>query len=301
MNHSHVKNLINLGFLVDEEITEEVENLDEKTFYKLIDNLKKEKAFIISKELLNNILSKEIEIMKQFKPVDSFTVQDFVKTLNKRYNFLHDILLNKVELKNIVSINKAGNGNVSIIGMVKEITEKNNKSIVVLEDPTGDIETLIDKNLAEKLCLDDVIAVSGNINNKILFVDKMFFPGIPLRPVNYSQESLKIAFLSSKKPNNAEYIVYKDKIKDKIKKKTYDIKEPCFFKIKNVVILVAFDFDPLSIINKRYINKKNTDFLIDDVPDVLLTDKKMNMSYKGVSIVSVDNIINLKTREVQVI
>jgi hypothetical protein len=301
MNHSHVKNLINLGFLVDEEITEEVENLDEETFYKLIDNLKKEKAFIISKELLNNILSKEIEIMKQFKPVDSFTVQDFVKTLNERYNFLHDILLNKVELKNIVSINKAGNGNVSIIGMVKEITEKNNKSIVVLEDPTGDIETLIDKNLAEKLCLDDVIAVSGNINNKILFADKMLFPGIPLRPVNYSQESLKIAFLSSKKPNNAEYIVYKDKIKDKIKKKTYDIKEPCFFKIKNVVILVAFDFDPLSIINKRYINKKNTDFLIDDVPDVLLTDKKMNMSYKGVSIVSVDNIINLKTREVQVI
>ena len=180
-----------------------------------------------------------------------------------------------------------------------EITEKNSNTLVVLEDPTGDIETLIDKNLAEKLSLDDVVAASGKINNKILFVDKMLFPGIPLRPVNYSQESVKIAFLSAKQPNNAEYIVYKDRIKDKIKKKTYEINEPCFVKVKNVIILVIFGFDPLVVINKRYVKKGNTDFLIDKIPDILFTDKKINMSYKGVSIVSMEKIIDLKTRQLK--
>ena len=299
MNHSHIKNLINLGFLVDEEIANRIENLNEEDFYKLIESLKKEKVYIITKDLLNKVLSEEVEILSQFKPIKSLTINDFVKMLNERYNSLQNILLNKVELKNIVSINKASSGNVSIIGLVKEITEKNSNVLVVLEDPTGDIETLIDKNLTGKLSLDDVIAVSGNINNKILFVDKLLFPGIPLRPVNYSEESVKIAFLPNKKPNNAEYVIYKNKIEDKIKKKTYDIIDPCFIKIKNITILVIFGFDPLNVINKRYVKKDNIDFLIEEIPDILFTDNKVNMSYKGVSIVSLDKIIDLKTREVK--
>ena len=256
---------------------------------------------MLTKEILGKILTKDIEIFRQFKPVKSFTIQDYVKVLNERYNFLQNILLGKVELENIVSINKAGNGNMSIIGLVKDIKEQNSKVLVVLEDPTGDIDTLIDKKMAGKLSIDDVIAVSGKISNKILFVNKMLFPGIPLRPVNYSEESIKIAFLSGKKPNNADYVFYKDKIKDRIKKKTYEIAEPCFVNVKNVVVLVVFGFDPLSVINKRYVRKENTDFIIDKIPDILLTDKKINMSYKGVSIVPMDNIIDLKTREVQVI
>ena len=299
MNHSHIKNLINLGFLVNEDVVDEIENLNEEEFYSLIENLKKEKAFIVSKSLINKILSKEIEILKQFKPIKSFTVQDFVKILNERYSFLQNILLNKIELKNIVSINKASSGNVSIIGLVKDIVEKDNNTFLVLEDPTGDIETLMNKKLAEKLSLDDVVAVSGNINNKILFVDKLIFPSIPLRPVNYSSESIKIAFLSNKKENKAEYIIYKNKIEDNIKNKIYNITNPCFIKIKNIIILIIFDFNPIDILNKRYFNKDNTDFLIDTIPDILFTNKDITTNYKGISIVSLDNIIDLKTREVK--
>jgi hypothetical protein len=35
------------------------------------------------------------------------------------------------------------------------------------------------------------------------------------------------------------------------------------------------------------------------VPDVIFTDKNVNMSYKGISIVSKNKVIDLKTREVQ--
>lgn len=298
---SHLKELINQGFLVEEDSKDIIEKLDEKDFQKLLDNLKKEKVFIISSDLINKILTKEIEILKQFKASKSFTIQDFVKILNERYSFLQNILLNKIELKNIVSINKASSGNVSIIGLVKDMVEKNSNTLVVLEDPTGDIETLMDKRLAEKLSLDDVVAVSGNINNKILFVNKVLFPSIPLRPVNYSSENIKIAFLSSKKEVKVDYNIYKNKIEDKIKNKTYNITTPCFIKVKNIIILIIFGFDPINILNKRYVNIDNTDFLIDPIPDVLFTDRKMDMSYKGVSIVSLDKIINLKTREVKAI
>lgn len=296
---SNLKELINSGFLVEEDSKNIIEKLNEKDFQKLLDSLKKEKVFIISKDLINKVLSKEIEILKQFKPIKSFTVQDFVKMLNERYSFLQNILLNKIELKNIVSINKASSGNVSIIGLVKDVVEKNNNMLVVLEDPTGDIETLMNKKLAEKLSLDDVIAVSGNINNKILFVDKLLFPSIPLRPVNYASESVKTAFLSSKKENKADYKIYKNKIEDRIKNKTYSITNPCFVKIRNIIILIIFGFNPIEVLNKRYVNIDNTDFLIDPIPDILFTDRKIDTNYKGISIVSLEKIIDLKTREIK--
>jgi len=301
MNHARVKNLINSGFLVDDRTMPVIDSLGEDDFLLLQKKLKKEKAFVLSKELINRLLTKEIEILSQFKPVKTITIQDFVKTLNERYNFLQDILVKKVELKNIVSINKASNGIVSVIGLVKEIDERENNTFVVLEDPTGSIGTLIDKKTAERLCLDDVVAATGKINNKIMFVDRLVFPSVPIRPVNYSAESVKIAFLEKKEKIEADYIVYRDKIQDNIKDKSYETSCPCFLKIKNVIVLVVFGVDPINLLNKRYVNKDNRDFLIDKIPDIIFTDSGKTMSYKGVSIVSLGNSINLKTREVQVL
>lgn len=299
MNHIRVKNLISSGFLVNGEIASNIDALSEDDFILLQEKLKKEKAFVLSKEIIKRLLTKEIEILSQFKPVKSITIQDFVKTLNERYSFLQGILLDKVELKNIVSINKASNGDVSIIGLVKEISERDGDTPVVLEDPTGSIETLIDKKTAERLCLDDVVAVAGKINNKILFVNKLLFPNIPLRPVNYSEESVRIAFSENEKKIDADYVIYKNKIQDNIKNKSYEISCPSFVKIKNVTVLVVFSTDPINLLNKRYANIGNRDLLIKTIPDILFTDNGKNMSYKGVSIVSLDNMIDLKTREVK--
>ena len=45
----------------------------------------------------------------------------------------------------------------------------------------------------------------------------------------------------------------------------------------------------------------NSDFLIEPSPDIVLTDMDVNTNYKGISIVSKDKVIDLKTREVQAI
>ena len=299
MMHDHIKNLMNLGFLLDSDTADIVKNLDEESFYRLVEGLKNEKSVVLSKELIKKLLSKEVNIIRSFKPVQSFTVQDFVKTLNERYSFLQKILLSKLELSNVVSINKFSTGEVSIIGLVKTKEEKDDNYILTLEDTTGELQAIIPKVMGEKLSLDDVVAVSGKINNKILFVENLIFPDVPLRPVTYSQENVKIVFSDEKIEQKIDYLISKDKVEDKIKNKIYEIVNPSIFEIEGVRILLIFDLDPSEILKKRFVKIENTDFLIEPVPDIVLTNKETNTNYKGISIVSKNKIIDLKTRETQ--
>ena len=295
--HSHLKNLINLGFLVDDRMTEKIENLNEEEFFKLIEGLKKENIFIVNENVLKTIVSDEVKVLSSAKRMESFNIQDFVRNLNERYVFLQNILMKKLELSNIVSINKCSDGAASIIGMVKEKEEKGDKFIAILEDPTGEVQVSIQKKLGEKISLDDVIAVSGEINNKVLNADKIIFPDVPLKPVVFSNDSIRVAFTD--KDVKADYMVYDDKIKDMIKKKEIEISNPSIFKIGNVIFLMLIGFDPLDVLKKRYVTIENNDFLIEPSPDIVFTDKDVNTNYKGISIVSKDKMIDLKTRETQ--
>ena len=299
MTHNHLKNLINLGYLVDENVAKTIENIDEDNFYKLIEELKKESAFMITNELIKKILVRDVNIVKEFKPIKKFTVQDFVKNLNERYSTLQNILLKRVEFSDLVSVNKTSSGSASVIGLVKEKTEKEDNLVITLEDPTGAIQAIIPKSMGDKLSLDDVIALIGKINNKILFADKLIYPDVPLRPVNYAVDSIKIAFLEEGKESDASYIFSKGKVEDKIKNKPHEITNPCLIEIENVLILVLFDSNPLEALRKRYVNIENTDFIIDPVPDIIFSDKDVNTNYKGITIASLNKIIDLKTREIQ--
>jgi hypothetical protein len=298
MNHNHIKNLINLGYLVDESIVKLIENIDEDNFYKLVEGLKKESSFMITNELIKKILVRDVGIIKEFTPHKKFTVQDFVKNLNEKYNALQSILLKRLEFSDLISINKISSGNVSVIGFVKDKTENGDNFITNLEDPTGVVQTVITKPLGEKLSLDDVVAVSGRMNNKILFADKIVYPDVPLRPVNYASENVKIAFLEENKDCKADYVFFKNKIKDNIKDKIYSIKNPCLIEINGILILIMPGFNPLETLRKRYVNIENTDFIIDPVPDIIFTDKDVNINYKGITIVSLNKMIDLKTREI---
>jgi len=297
--HSHLKNLINLGYLVDENVANLIENIDEDTFYRLVEGLKKENLFLITNEIIKKILVRDVSIIKEFSQTKKFTIQDFVKNLNEKYNILQNILLKRVELADLISINKISSGNASVIGFIKEKNEKAENFAVELEDPTGSIQTLIPKTLGEKLNVDDVVAVSGRINNKILFADKLVYPDVPLKPVSYTKETVTIAFLDEEKDYDANYVFFKDKIKDNIKNKTYTINIPSLVEIQGILILVLFDFEPMDAIKKRCASIENIDFIIDPSPDIILTNKDVNTNYKGITIVSLNKIIDLKTREIQ--
>jgi DNA polymerase II small subunit/DNA polymerase delta subunit B len=298
MNHKHVRNLINLGYLVDESVVNIIENIDENDFFKLLDFLKKENPLVIDNELIKKIFVRDVEIIKEFAPASRFTVQDFVKKLNEKYNVLQAILVKRVDFSDLVSINKIGSGDASIIALVKDKVEKEGNFLVNLEDPTGEIQALIPRSLGEKLSLDDVVAVSGRINNKVLLVEKLIYPDVPIRPVNYTSDSVKVAFLGKERDCDANYVFYVDEINDKIKDKKYKIKVPCFVEIGGVMVLVVSGLNPLDVLRKRYASIKSTDFIIEHVPDIIFTDEDFNTNYKGITIVSLNKLIDLKNREV---
>jgi DNA polymerase II small subunit/DNA polymerase delta subunit B len=278
MNHSHVKNLTNLGFFVDESVVRLIESLNENDFYKLVEEVKKENPLIVNKELINKVVINDVKIIKNLVPINKFTVQDFIKNLNERYSCLQNILLRRVEFSDLVSINKLSNGNASIIGLVKGKVEKEEDLLVTLEDSTGDVQVIVPKSLGEKLCLDDVVAVSGKINNKILSADALVYPDVPIRPVNYASKSVKIAFLEANKEYDSDYLFYREKILDKVKGKTYITTNPYVSEVDGVIILTLFGVNPLDAIRKRYVNIESTDFIIDPIPDIIIDLKSREVS-----------------------
>ena len=135
-------------------------------------------------------------------------VQDFVNHFNSRFNFMKNILLQRREIKNILSVNKIKlkkeREEVSTIVMIrsKQIT-KNNNIMLSVEDPTGQINILINKtksdlyNFAMDLQLDEVIAIIGVNSNNIIFANNVLIPDIPInKELKKSPDESYVIFLS---------------------------------------------------------------------------------------------------------
>jgi len=138
---------------------------------------KKIEEGFVSAENMPEIRSKKLE------------VKDFVTYFRERFIKMRNILQERGELTNLVSINKiSGNRQgISIIGMIsdKKVT-KNKNMLLEVEDLTGKIRVLINQNkpdlyeLAEEIPLDSVIAFRGSGNNEIFFANDLFFPDLVL-------------------------------------------------------------------------------------------------------------------------
>ena len=118
-------------------------------------------------------------------PSKKLTVKDFVTYFRKRFLRLRNILQQRSELNNLVSINKiSGNRQgISLIGIVSDKRITKNKNILFeIEDLTGKIRVLVNKNKpdvyekAEDIPLDSVIGFKGSGNREIFFVNDLFYP-----------------------------------------------------------------------------------------------------------------------------
>jgi DNA polymerase II small subunit len=119
-------------------------------------------------------------------------VQNFISYLNSRYKSIESLLINRRELQNVTSISrilsKKDREEVALIGMVrdKEITTKNKHIKLALEDPSGVINVLVNKNnqelysIAKDSMLDEVMGVRGTTGDKIVFANSLLHPDIPL-------------------------------------------------------------------------------------------------------------------------
>jgi hypothetical protein len=186
------------------------------------------------------------------------------------------------------------------------------------------MRAIFPEELGRKIEHDDVIAVTGNVNNSILFADSAIWPDVPLREPKKSSAKTKIAFMTNHSfehnakidsdyliVSNCENIEHLQQdlpfmkviavVNSDIKTKATKIRSPCLIDIDGVVILVAIGHDPLKVLRKRYIIEGKTGFLIDPIPDIVFTDKPLDTHYKGISIVSASKTVDISTRETKTI
>ncbi|MCB9358539.1 DNA-directed DNA polymerase II small subunit [Candidatus Woesearchaeota archaeon] len=132
------------------------------------------------------IVKKSFDLIPQKR-----SVEHFVSYFSSRYKQLESLLRKRKELENILSIArlkaKKDRETVAIIGLVrgKDIT-KNGNLIVTIEDLTGEIKVLINKNnkdlfeIANDLVEDEIVGVLGTNGDNILFSNNIIQPDIPL-------------------------------------------------------------------------------------------------------------------------
>jgi len=133
---------------------------------------------------------------------------DFVSFFNARFRDLKNILRNRQEFQNITSINrileKKDRENISLIGIVKnkQLT-KNNNVFLVLEDLTGEISVLINKNKPEiynqaiDIVLDEVIGVNGVNGDNIVFANNIVWPDVAIdKKLKKTPDEVYTIFLS---------------------------------------------------------------------------------------------------------
>ncbi|MFT4303292.1 MAG: DNA-directed DNA polymerase II small subunit [Candidatus Woesearchaeota archaeon] len=159
---------------------------------KEIDIVNNEKNIILKKQeneikkKANVIIKKSYDLVSMKRDVDHFVSYFF-----SRYKQIEQMLRKRKELENILSIirlkSKKDRETVAIIGLVrnKEIT-RNDNIILTLEDPTGEIKVLANKNnteiynFAKEIVNDEIIGVVGINGDNILFANNIIQPDIPL-------------------------------------------------------------------------------------------------------------------------
>jgi DNA polymerase II small subunit/DNA polymerase delta subunit B len=116
-------------------------------------------------------------------PYKRIEVKDFVMHFKNRYNFFKDLMKDRKELDNLLSINKIGNNrSFSLIGLVysKRVT-KNKNIILEIEDLTGRINALISSDKkeifdkAKEIVIDDIVGFKCSGNGEIVFINDIFF------------------------------------------------------------------------------------------------------------------------------
>lgn len=145
-----------------------------------------------SSEEVESITDDTVKIISCYtKPSKKREVKDFVNFFNHRKNALEKILKNRRDLQNVTSINrilaKKEKETVAIIGIIAEKQlSKNNNLILTIEDSTGIIKVVVNKNnqeafsLAKDFVYDEVIGVVGVNNGNVVFGNKVFLPDIPI-------------------------------------------------------------------------------------------------------------------------
>ena len=175
-----LKTFLEMGYQLDSRSLELFSN-NPKLYQNFIEKIKN-KTFpsYITIDLIEKTINEGQEIrIKNEKKTEKkiFGIQQIVKIFNQRYEKICRILQSRLELVNVISINRVSEKTslFSLIGIVKEVNKNNNS--ITIEDVTGETEIFMqDKENMRFVVEDEVVGViceniSGLVGKKIVFPD----------------------------------------------------------------------------------------------------------------------------------
>jgi DNA polymerase II small subunit len=155
----------------------------------------------------------KVEVEKHFENgQDGKDIPEFVQYFNDRYERMRELLENRMELSNAVSIGRLDDygekEEVSVIGMVSDkYKTSSGRWIVYLEDPSGDTKVLIDEEEGERIIEDEVIGIAGVTGDDIVFSNDIVRPDVPIsREVRKTDEEVYAAFISDMHFGSIDYM-----------------------------------------------------------------------------------------------
>lgn len=300
-----------------------LETLNEEKLEEMIKEAKqKDKTVLTERERPTK--SRLIIKVKRVVPKAKLKPEDFTRYYNNKYEGIKKLLLKKLDA---VSINKVGESydEISVIGMVKEPTPRG----FVLEDPTGEIEVISNKEPEA----DDVIGVKGTSREGKLIEKEIILPDIPLDYRSKKIKKLSLLLTTSltdkamalTQATNFTLIpkLGDENLNEKEKEQVItDFTNPTWITISTpedemniLVYSPGEEIEQKQVIDylrKRHLSPKRNKilgpddyFFIEPVPDILwlISPKKFLENYKGVTIISFEAPdaarVNLGTREVE--
>ncbi len=245
-------------------------------------------------------------VVKTAKQKARLKPKDIADFYSQKYKAIRQLLLKKTKA---VSINKAQdlNSEVSVIGMVKEITPTG----ATLEDQTGEIGVVGKLDVQEG----DVLTVRGPVREKKIMLSETAWPDVPLtrRPGRIHNTSL---LLTAKDEKGADIIFSTAGVEDD--KVTHVSESPTWLTVRNngtSLVVLAYKTEAKELkdaadwLKKRQLPHKEVPgpknlFIIEPVPDILwlIGPPAGKEIYKGILIVSCGDgsaKINLETLEAE--
>lgn len=152
--------------------------------------------------------SDPVRVVRSFLPEEKkISIKNFVSTFRSRYEFLRKILQARSELQSVSSLHRLGRngvtGDISAIGLVyNKLVTKQGNILLSLEDATGFVKVLVNKNsrelyqLAETVCLDEVIGVVGTLRDSFIFAKNILFPEVFNTAEKRCPDDVYAAFIS---------------------------------------------------------------------------------------------------------
>ena len=189
-----IKKFLSEGFQLDSSAIDFLLKNSEK-INEIINKLKQTNTLVVTLDVLKNIFPEKtkIEVLKEYKPKKSFTIEDLTEFFLNRYYQIKEFLSKRIELVNLISIKKITTKTTkfSIIAMVKKISP--NK--IFVEDNTGSLELSLKEGDKFYLTEDEVLGIVVRKQNEEFYVENIYFPDFSLKKPSYTSNEINCFFI----------------------------------------------------------------------------------------------------------